>query len=41
MAVTPMDSSTREIGLGLWENIGQFALLVLINAFIGSMVGLE
>ena len=27
--------------LGLTENIGQFSLLVLINAFVGGMVGLE
>lgn len=27
--------------LGLRENLGQFALLVLINAFVGAMVGLE
>ena len=30
-----------EIRLGLRENIGQFSLLVLITAFVGSMVGLE
>lgn len=29
------------IRLGLKENIGQFSLLVLINAFVGAMVGLE
>ncbi len=31
----------QEIRLGLWENIGQFSLLVLINVFVGMMVGLE
>lgn len=31
----------QEIRLGLWENMGQFSLLVLITAFVGSMVGLE
>lgn len=31
----------KEVKLGLQENIGQFALLVLVNAFVGSMVGLE
>ncbi len=31
----------REIRLGLWENLGQFSLLMLINAFVGAMVGLE
>jgi MFS family permease len=29
------------IQLGLGANLGQFALLVLINAFVGAMVGLE
>jgi MFS family permease len=36
-----MQSAEREIRLGLWENLGQFSLLVLINAFVGAMVGLE
>ncbi|MCP4803787.1 MAG: MFS transporter [Proteobacteria bacterium] len=27
--------------LGLRENLGQFGLLVLVNAFVGAMVGLE
>jgi MFS family permease len=31
----------RAVRLGLRENLGQFALLVLINAFVGAMVGLE
>src|SRR5437870_6066995 len=30
-----------ETKLGLRENIGQFSLLVVINAFVGMMVGLE
>lgn len=29
------------IKLGLQENLGQFSLLVLINAFVGAMIGLE
>jgi MFS family permease len=29
------------VKLGLKENRGQFALLVLVNAFVGSMVGIE
>jgi MFS family permease len=33
--------TTTEIRLGLRENLGQFSLLVLINAFVGAMVGLE
>jgi len=36
-----MDSDTRTIRLGLRENLGQFSLLVLINVFVGMMVGLE
>ncbi len=35
-----MPSST-DIQLGLRENLGQFALLVVVNAFVGAMVGLE
>lgn len=33
--------NAQPIKLGLKENIGQFSLLVLINAFVGAMVGLE
>ncbi len=32
---------SRPIILGLRANLGQFSLLVLINAFVGGMVGLE
>lgn len=32
---------TSTIRLGLRENLGQFSLLVLVNAFVGAMVGLE
>jgi MFS family permease len=32
---------SRSVALGLRENLGQFSLLVLINAFVGGMVGLE
>jgi MFS family permease len=32
---------TRPIRLGLTANLGQFSLLVLVNAFVGAMVGLE
>jgi MFS family permease len=31
----------NEIRLGLRENLGQFSLLVLVNAFVGAMVGME
>ena len=34
----PADAAVR---LGLRENLGQFALLVVVNAFVGAMVGLE
>ena len=33
--------TARPIRLGLRENLGQFSLLVLVNAFVGAMVGLE
>jgi len=36
-----MDPDTSKIRLGLRENLGQFSLLVLINVFVGMMVGLE
>jgi hypothetical protein len=32
---------TAAIRLGLRGNMGQFSLLVLVNAFVGAMVGLE
>jgi MFS family permease len=31
----------RVVRLGLKENLGQFSLLVVVNAFVGGMVGLE
>ncbi|MEP7189207.1 MAG: MFS transporter [Roseiflexaceae bacterium] len=41
-AVTPAPSRTAPaLALGLRANVGQFALLMLINAFVGGMVGLE
>jgi MFS family permease len=33
--------SSRQVRLGLKENWRQFSLLVLVNAFVGGMVGLE
>jgi MFS family permease len=39
--LTPGVRSGPEVRLGLRENLGQFALLVLVNAFVGGMVGLE
>lgn len=32
---------SKEVRLGLKENLGQFTLLVIVNAFVGGMVGLE
>ncbi len=37
----PVTAADSEIRLGLRENIGQFALLVAVNAFVGGMVGME
>jgi len=33
--------STPGLRLGIRENLGQFSLLVLVNAFVGAMIGLE
>jgi MFS family permease len=38
---SPGTAETRSIRLGLRENIAQFALLVVVNAFVGAMVGME
>jgi MFS family permease len=35
------DATPPPVRLGLGPNLGQFALLVVINAFVGAMVGLE
>ncbi len=37
----PASEATPSISLGLKENWPQFALLVLINAFVGGMIGIE
>ncbi|RVU48546.1 MFS transporter [Lujinxingia sediminis] len=34
-------TSASPIRLGLRENIAQFSLLVLVNAFVGAMIGME
>ncbi|MBL0198515.1 MAG: MFS transporter [Myxococcales bacterium] len=34
-------SATSPVRLGLRENLGQFSLLVVVNAFVGAMVGME
>src|SRR6186997_1142291 len=38
---TPATVSYPALRLGLRENAGQFALLVLINGFVGAMAGME
>jgi len=35
------DNNPRRITLGLQANIQQFLILVLVNAFVGAMIGLE
>jgi MFS family permease len=40
MSPAPQPSATA-VSLGLRENLAQFALLVVVNAFVGAMVGLE
>jgi hypothetical protein len=36
-----MSSDRPAIRLGLRENVGQVSLLVIVNAFVGAMVGME
>lgn len=38
---TAVDRSRPAVRLGLRENAAQFSLLVLVNAFVGGMVGME
>jgi MFS family permease len=38
---TAVHRTPRAVHLGLRENIVQFSLLVLVNAFVGGMVGME
>ena len=35
-----MTGSQAEVKLGLTANLGQFSLLVVVNAFVGAMVGM-
>ena len=39
--MTDRVNQSIEIRLGLRENLGQFGLLVVINAFVGAMAGME
>ena len=36
-----LNSTQMDVRFGLKENWQQFSLLVLVNAFVGGMVGLE
>jgi len=36
-----MSENTKTIQLGLRQNLAQFSLLVIVNAFVGAMVGME
>jgi MFS family permease len=38
---TPVTAPGPAIRLGLRENLGAFTLLVIVNAFVGAMVGME
>jgi hypothetical protein len=40
MTAPSTPAASGSVRLGLRENLGQFSLLVLINAFVGAMVGL-
>ena len=41
MTNQPLTSNSPNVRLGLRDNWQQFALLVLVNAFVGEMVGME
>jgi MFS family permease len=41
MRKKPSDMKPNPIKLGLRPNIGQFLILVVVNAFVGAMIGLE
>ncbi len=41
MTATLTQSPGAAVRLGLRENVAQFALLVIVNAFVGAMVGME
>ena len=41
MRTAPLPRAGSGLRLGVRENLPQFALLVVVNAFVGAMVGLE
>ncbi len=41
MTIAAVDRASSVVRLGLRENAAQFSLLVVVNAFVGAMVGME
>jgi hypothetical protein len=41
VTTTTVHATAPAVRLGLRENVAQFSLLVLVNAFVGAMVGIE
>ena len=41
MRTAAVPAPSPEVRLGLRENLAQFSLLVVVNAFVGAMVGME
>ena len=41
MTMTDVHPRVPAVRLGLRENVAQFTLLVVVNAFVGAMVGIE
>jgi predicted MFS family arabinose efflux permease len=39
--MTDVPATVTPVRLGLRENVAQFSLLVIVNAFVGAMVGME
>src|SRR5512142_2783621 len=39
--MTSLSDDASRVRLGLGPNLAQFSLLVLVNAFVGAMVGME
>ena len=37
----PRGAAMTQLRLGLRENLAQFSLLVVVNAFVGAMIGME
>ncbi|MGZ5969505.1 MAG: MFS transporter, partial [Polyangiales bacterium] len=41
MACRARSPAVSTVRLGIRENLAQFSLLVVVNAFVGAMVGME